>query len=85
MSGHAVKGRAVKAGRDARARAALVHRRRALDGRATLEAAHAAIVPQVEKLAGYQHQLQDRIESFRLRNDSMPSLATSINIRGMHR
>jgi phage shock protein A len=62
---------AVKAGRDDLARAALVHRRRALDGRGTLEAAHAAIVPQIEKLAGYQRQLQDRIESFRLQKDTM--------------
>ena len=61
----------MKAGRDDLARAALVHRRRALDGRATLEAAHAAITPQVEKLAGYQRQLQERIEAFRLQKETM--------------
>ena len=62
---------AVKAGRDDLARAALVHRRQVLDSRATLETAHAAIVPQVEKLAGYQRQLQDRIEKFRLQKETM--------------
>ena len=62
---------AVRAGRDDLARAALVHRRQVLDSRATLETAHAAIVPQVEKLAGYQRQLQDRIEKFRLQKETM--------------
>ena len=62
---------AVKAQRDDLARAALVHRRRALDTRATLVTAHDAIVPQVEKLAGYQHQLEDRIEKFRTQKDTM--------------
>jgi phage shock protein A len=62
---------AVKAGRDDLARAALVHRRQLIDSRATLETAHDAIMPQVEKLAGYQRQLQDRIEKFRLQKDTM--------------
>jgi phage shock protein A len=62
---------AAKANRDDLARAALVHRRRALDTRATLAAARDAIVPQVEKLAAYQRQLEDRIEKFRTQKDTM--------------
>ena len=62
---------AVKAGRDDLARAALVHRQRALDTRQTLTAAHDAIVPQVEKLSGYQRQLEDRIEKFRTQKETM--------------
>jgi phage shock protein A len=62
---------AAKANRDDLARAALVHRRRALDTRETLAAARDAIVPQVEKLAQYQRQLEDRIEKFRTQKDTM--------------
>src|ERR1700677_3049297 len=52
---------AVQASRDDRARAALVHRQRALDGRASLQAALTSIQPQVEKLIGYEQALEDRI------------------------
>ena len=62
---------AVQAGRDDLARAALVHRQRALDGRVTLQGALDAIRPQVEKLASYQQQLEDRIERFRTQKDTM--------------
>ena len=62
---------AVKAQRDDLARAALVHRRRAMDTRETLVSAHDAIVPQVDKLAGYQRQLEDRIEKFRTQKETM--------------
>lgn len=62
---------AAKADRDDLARAALVHRRRAMDTRATLASARDAIVPQVDKLAQYQRQLEDRIETFRTQKDTM--------------
>jgi phage shock protein A len=62
---------AVQAGRDDLARAALVHRQRALDSRSTLHNALDAITPQVEKLAAYQQTLQDRIERFRTQKDTM--------------
>jgi phage shock protein A len=62
---------AVQSGRDDLARAALVHRQRALDSRATLQQALDAIVPQVEKLIEYQQKLEDRIERFRTQKDTM--------------
>ena len=62
---------AVKAERDDLARAALVHRQRVLDNRATLQAALDAILPQAAKLADYQRQLEDRIERFRTQKDTM--------------
>lgn len=62
---------AVQATRDDLARAALVHRQRALDNRATLQAAWDAIKPQVDKLADYQQRLEERIERFRTQKDTM--------------
>jgi phage shock protein A len=62
---------AVKAERDDLARAALVHRRRALDNRATLEQAIIAIEPQVAKLIDYQQRLHERIEKFRTQKETM--------------
>jgi phage shock protein A len=62
---------AVRAERDDLARAALVHRQRVLDTRATLQQALDAIRPQVDKLADYQQRLQDRIERFRTQKDTM--------------
>ena len=62
---------AVQAGRDDLARAALDHRQRALDNRATLQAAWDAIKPQVDKLAEYQQRLEERIERFRTQKDTM--------------
>jgi phage shock protein A len=62
---------AVQAGRDDLARAALAHRQRVLDTRATLQQALDAIRPQVEKLADYQQRLDDRIQRFRTQKDTM--------------
>ena len=62
---------AVQSQRDDLARAALVHRQRALDSRATLQGALDAIRPQVDKLADYQQRLEDRIERFRTQKDTM--------------
>jgi len=62
---------AAKAGRDDLARAALVHRRRAMDTRESLCTARDAIVPQVEKLSQYQRQLEERIDRFRTQKETM--------------
>ncbi|MGH6956423.1 MAG: PspA/IM30 family protein [Caulobacteraceae bacterium] len=62
---------AVQASRDDLARAALVHRQRAVDNRATLQTALDAIKPQVDKLADYQQRLEERIERFRTQKDTM--------------
>jgi len=62
---------AVQAGRDDLARAALVHRQRAVDNRQVLQNAWDSIKPQVDKLAAYQQQLEDRIERFRTQKDTM--------------
>ena len=62
---------AVQAGRDDLARAALVHRQRTVDNRAVLQQAWEAIKPQIDKLADYQQQLEDRIERFRTQKDTM--------------
>ena len=62
---------AVQSSRDDLARAALVHRQRAADSRASLQSALDAITPQVNKLVGYEQQLEDRIERFRTQKDTM--------------
>lgn len=62
---------AVQSQRDDLARAALVHRRRAMDTRATLTSARDAILPEVEKLANYMQQLEDRIDRFRTQKETM--------------
>jgi phage shock protein A len=62
---------AVQSSRDDLARAALVHRQRALDSRSTLQQALDAIAPQADKLAEYQQRLEDRIERFRTQKDTM--------------
>jgi phage shock protein A len=60
---------AVQAGRDDLARAALVHRQRAVDNRATLQTALDAIAPQADKLIDYHRRLEDRIERFRTQKE----------------
>jgi phage shock protein A len=62
---------AVQASRDDLAKAALVHRQRAVDGRVTLQAALDGITPQVAKLIDYEQRLEDRIERFRTQKDTM--------------
>ena len=62
---------AVRAERDDLAKAALVHRRRAMDNRAMLEQALNAILPQIAKLTDYQQRLQERIEKFRTQKETM--------------
>ena len=62
---------AVQAQRDDLARAALVHRQRVLDSRASLQGALDAIVPQAAKLVEYEQRLEDRIERFRTQKETM--------------
>ena len=62
---------AVKSNRDDLARAALVHRRRAVDTRGTLQAALESLKPQIDKLTDYQQKLADRIDRFRTQKDTM--------------
>lgn len=68
---------AVQANRDDLARAALVHRRRAMDTRAGLAAAHDAILPEVEKLTAYMQQLSDKIDRFRTQKETMKASYTA--------
>jgi phage shock protein A len=68
---------AVKAERDDLAKAALVHRRRAIDNRTMLEQAIDAIKPQITKLIDYQQRLQERIETFRTQKETMKASYTA--------
>ena len=68
---------AVKSNRDDLARASLVHKQDALQKRAVLEQALAAITPQVDKLVDYQRKLADRIEQFKTQKDVMKTTYTA--------
>jgi phage shock protein A len=68
---------AVANGRDDLARAALVHKQDALHKREVLEHALAAIVPQVDKLIGYEQKLAARIEQFRTEKEVMKTTYTA--------
>ena len=62
---------ALLAGREDLARAALRHKQSALQKRDSLQQAHATLVPQVDRLVGYQRTLEERIERFRTEKDAM--------------
>lgn len=62
---------ALQAGREDLARAALRHKQSALQKRDSLQQAHATLVPQVDRLAGYQRTLEERIERFRTEKEVM--------------
>ena len=64
---------ALRANREDLARAALNHKQAALRKAETLEAARAAIAPQVEKLQASQRRLAERIEQFRTEKEVMKS------------
>ena len=68
---------AVKAERDDLAKAALVHRRRAMDNRATIQQALDALNPQIGKLVEYQSRLQERIDKFRTQKETMKASYTA--------
>jgi len=60
---------ALQAGREDLAKAGLSHKHSAIEKLETLKSAHAAILPQVDKLIGYQKQLEERIEKFRVQKE----------------
>ena len=62
---------ALQAAREDLARAALRHKQSALQKRDSLQQAHAALVPQVDRLVGYQRKLEERIERFRTEKEVM--------------
>jgi phage shock protein A len=62
---------ALQAAREDLARAALRHKQSALEKIEGLRQAHAAMVPQIDRLIGYQRTLQDRIEKFRTEKEVM--------------
>lgn len=68
---------AVANGRDDLARAALVHKQDAQHKREVLDHALAAIVPQVDKLVGYERKLAARIEQFRTEKEVMKTTYTA--------
>jgi len=64
---------ALAAGREDLARAALRHKQAALQKSEALQLAHATLVPQVDKLIGYQRELEIKIERFRTDKEIMKS------------
>src|SRR5262245_14871801 len=55
---------ALQANREDLAKAALAHKHAALEKLATVEAAHAGLLPQVQRLIETEKKLEDRIEKF---------------------
>ncbi len=68
---------ALQAGREDLARAALRHKQSALQKRDSLQQAHATLVPQVDRLVGYQRKLEERIEKFRTEKEVMKGSYTA--------
>jgi phage shock protein A len=60
---------ALQANREDLAKAALAHKHSALEKLDSLNQAHAAIVPQAQKLIDYEQKLAERIEKFRLQKE----------------
>ncbi|MGA8382405.1 MAG: PspA/IM30 family protein [Stellaceae bacterium] len=68
---------ALQANREDLAKAALSHKHSALEKLESLEAAHAAILPQAGKLIEYEKKLEDRIERFRTQKEIMKASYTA--------
>jgi phage shock protein A len=68
---------ALQSNREDLAKAALAHKHSALEKLASLEAAHAAIVPQAQKLIDTEKKLEERIEKFRLQKEVMKTSYTA--------
>jgi phage shock protein A len=68
---------ALQANREDLAKAALAHKHAALEKLQSLNGAHAAVVPQAQKLADYEKRLEERIESFRLQKEVMKTSYTA--------
>jgi phage shock protein A len=60
---------ALQATREDLAKAALAHKHSALEKLDTLNQAHAAVLPQAQKLIDYEQKLAERIEKFRLQKE----------------
>ena len=68
---------ALQVNREDLAKAALSHKHSALEKLESLEAAHAAILPQAGKLIEYEKKLEDRIERFRTQKEIMKASYTA--------
>jgi phage shock protein A len=68
---------ALQASREDLAKAALAHKHAALEKLASLQAAHAAVLPQAQKLIETEKKLEDRIEKFRLQKEVMKTSYTA--------
>jgi phage shock protein A len=68
---------ALQANREDLAKAALAHKHSALEKLASVEAAQAGLLPQVQRLIETEKKLQDRIEQFRLRKEVMKTSYTA--------
>jgi phage shock protein A len=68
---------ALQAGREDLAKAALAHKHSALGMLQSLQEAHAAVLPQAQKLIETEKKLADRIEKFRLQKEVMKTSYTA--------
>ena len=68
---------ALQAGREDLAKAALAHKHSALEKLQSLQEAHAAVLPQAQKLIETEKKLADRIEKFRLQKEVMKTSYTA--------
>jgi phage shock protein A len=68
---------ALQASREDLAKAALAHKHAALEKLASLQAAHAAVLPQAQKLIETEKKLEDRTERFRLQKEVMKTSYTA--------
>ena len=68
---------ALQANREDLAKAALAHKHSAIEKLEALNQAHAAVLPQAQKLIDYEKKLEERIESFRLQKEVMKTSYTA--------
>jgi phage shock protein A len=68
---------ALQAAREDLAKAALAHKHSALEKLQSLQEAHAAVLPQAQKLIETEKKLADRIEKFRLQKEVMKTSYTA--------
>jgi phage shock protein A len=68
---------ALQANREDLAKAALAHKHSALEKLESLKQAYAAVLPQAQKLIGYEKKLEARIENFRLQKEVMKTSYTA--------
>ncbi|HVC55775.1 MAG TPA: PspA/IM30 family protein [Stellaceae bacterium] len=68
---------ALQANREDLAKAALAHKHSALEKLQSLNEAHAAILPQAQKLIDYEQKLEQRIEKFRVDKEVMKTSYTA--------